>query len=319
MATQVEQGERRVISPKVPKVVNVKVRSGFKNFQFTYDAAKGIKDLLFYEIQNSTVPNFSEYTTYTIPQTALTLSAPFENQPAYFRVRCINSKFEAGPWSRIVTTTSRSFFRIESFNVGQLENNDSPADIGQGGQTTVTDIAVANWDTWTEVGGIDYSPSKGHICVQFHAGAQVSCINHFDSTTAVSTDGFLQYTNDISVKLRVKRDGVVMSDDGEMNVHAWGFQRRDRVNPILVQVNRYEQQVYSTLFTAFEAYDGSGPIVTYTIEAKVLKETHASLITGADSSGEYNPEVDPITVRAYDDFVRILCCNVSILEILELS
>jgi hypothetical protein len=158
---------------------------------------------------------------------------------------------------------------------------------------------------------MQYSPSKGHICVQFHAGAQVSCINHFPLNP---TGNFKAYVNDVSVKFRVKRDGVRMSD-GEMNVHAFAFQQLS--TPSSAQAARYEQQVYSTLFTEFEAYDGSGPLVTYSIEAKVLKETCASLITGTGLT--YKPDKDPVTVRTYDDYVRIIVSGISILEVLELE
>jgi hypothetical protein len=318
MAAQVEQGERRVISARVPRVVNVQVRSGYKNFQLTFDAAKGFKDLLFYEIQKDPIDSFPDPTTFNIPQTGLTISAPFENQLMNFRVRCINSRFEAGPWSKTASTTSRSFFRIASFNKYQPvvrygAINPAYIAVSPDGDDNVTDIYPANFDVWTEVGNIQYSPSKGHISVQFHAGAQVSCINHFPLNP---TGNYKSYVNDVSVKFRVKRAGVVLKSDGEMNVHAFGYQQVS--TPVAtLEASRYEQQVYSTLFTKLEAYDGSGPLVTYTIEAKVLKETCASLITGTGLT--YNPDKDPVTIRAYDDYVRIIVAGISILEILELS
>jgi len=69
------------------------------------DAAKGIDDLLYYEVQQDTTSSFANPTTYKIPQTTLTLPTTEEHQSIYIRVRCVNSRFEVGPWSTTANAT----------------------------------------------------------------------------------------------------------------------------------------------------------------------------------------------------------------------
>jgi len=303
MAAQIAQGGKRKISRRVPKVVGLTVRAGFKNFQLNYQPAKGLKDLLFYEIQKSTNLQFSEdaVTTYTIPQTSLTIPARVELQEVYFRVRVINARFEAGLWSETVTTVARSFFALESFHSQQLLVGGTDADGDDFPDPEVADIAPAQFNTWVDVGGQTYSPSAADICVQVHIGVQASCINHFSPG-----DGVLQQiTNDVSVAFRLLKNGTPTGDQG--NMRAWGYQHRSAGAGSIF--TRKEFMVYSTLFTGFEAYDGTEPNTPYRVQAKVLSETCSSVQTSG---------ANPVA-RAYDDNVRIILDFVTIFEVIQSS
>ena len=303
MAAQIAQGGKRKISRRVPKVVGLTVSAGFKNFQIDYQPAKGLKDLLFYEIQKSTTSQFSEdaITTYTIPQVSLTIPARVELQQVYFRVRAVNSKFEAGIWSDTVTTVARSFFMVEAFQTQQLRALTAATDLDEDGYSDgeTTDIAPAQFNTWVDVGGQTYSPSAADVCAQVHVGVQASCINHF-----TVGDGVLQLiTNDVSVAFRVVIDGVPTGDQG--NMRAWGYQQRS-AGPGSVFTRR-EYFVYSTMFTGFESYDGTEDNVAYRVQAKVLSETCSSSQTSGAA---------PVA-RTYDDNVRIHLDFVTLLELIQ--
>ena len=301
MAAQISQGGKRKISRRVPRVIGLTVRAGFKNFQLNYTPAKGIKDLLFYEIQKSTALNFAEdvVTTYTIPQTSLTIPARVELQEVFFRVRVVNAKFEAGPWSDTVSSVARSFFELEVFQSQQLlPETETEADPNTFDESVVTDITPAQFNTWIDVGGQTYSPSAAQVCAQVHVGVQASTINHFSPGDGV----YEQITNDVSVAFRLVIGGVPTGDQG--NVRAWGYQLRT-AGPSSV-FSRKEFMVYGTLVTGFESYDGTEDLTTYRVQAKVLSETCSS--TQAANS-------TPVA-RTYDDNVRILLDFVSIFELI---
>ena len=301
MAAQIAQGGKRKISNRVPKIVGLTIRAGFKNFQLNYQPAKGLKDLLFYEIQKSTTLQFSDEstTTYTIPQVSLTIPARVEFQEVYFRVRCVNSKFEAGVWSDIVEATARSFFMLEAFQSQQLslEAVDEDADSYIDGE--ITDITPAQFNTWVDVGGQTYSPSGADVCAQVHVGVQASCVNHFTPGDGV----FELITNDVSVAFRVVINDVPTGDQG--NMRAWGYQQRT-AGPGSA-FTRKEFFVYSTLFTGFESYDGTEALTPYRVQAKVLPET---------CSSSQAANATPVA-RTYDDNVRIHLDFVTLLELIQ--
>lgn len=303
MAAQVAQGAKRIISLKVPQVTGLAVRAGFKNFQLTFNQAKGIKNLLFYEIQKSTAVTFTDdvTTTYTVPQTSLTIPARTELQENHFRVRVVNAKFEVGVWSSIVAVTSRSFFRLGVFQTGNLSDSRSSytdADADGFGDATVTDIAPAAFNTWVTVFTTTYSPSAADVSFQVHAGVQASCINHFTAGNGVVS----QITNDASVIFRVTRDGTPYKE--RLNVRAWGYQQRSGAVPSVFK--RKEFMVFGTLVLGFESYDGTESNTPYVVQAKVLSETCSS----DDTSGV-------LVARTYDDNVRIIVSSTTLFEVIQ--
>lgn len=309
MASQLSQGIKRVISRRVPTVVNLTVKSGFKNFQLTFSKAKGIKDLLFYEIQKSSTQNFAIVTTYVIPQISLTVPAVIEREQVYFRVRCVNSKFQAGPWSVTADAVARNWFSIGVFNTGDL--GDIPLTANTGGEgsgewyptspsnlnATLTDIAPANFNVWTDVETATYSPIAGSVCFIVHAGIIPTCINHFSPGNGVAKT----ITNCISVVFRVKINGVVQPS--QMNVRSWGSQARSGAVPSVF--TRSECVQVNTLVLPFKKYTGDEALTPYVVQAKVLTETCSSDVTSS-----------VISARTYDDNVRIIVSYTTLLEII---
>lgn len=306
MATQVAQGAKRIVSRKVPKITGITLKAGFKNFQLSYNPAKGLKDLLFYEIQKSTTSNFSEeaVTTYTIPQTSIVIAARVQLQNVFFRVRAVNSKFQVGPWSDTATTTARSFFLLESFKTDNFDparvHSVDPFEPFDAINATVTDITPAQFDTWVDVGGASYSPSAADVCFSIHVGAQSSCINHFSPGDGATK----AITNDTSVAFRVTINGVPTGD--QANTRAWGYQSRSGEVPSVF--SRKEIMSIITMVTGFVSYDGTEAVVPYRVQAKVLSESCSCTLEGG-----------VLTPRTYDDNVRIILSATTLFEVIQTS
>ena len=281
MAAQVDQGERRVVSTSVPKIINLSVRSGFKNFQLNFDAAKGIKDLLFYEIQKSGTANFAESISYKIPQTSLTVPTQTERESVYFRVRCINSKFMVGPWSASVHATGSSNFRIAITRT-------APSEVL---------IASDEHDTWMDVGGLTFNATAAQVSLHLHAGVHAIVQNKFDGTNGSA----IVYTADVSVVMRILKDGIPLG--GQMNVHARSSNERATAPLTFVKL---ENVVTGSLVTPFEAFTGEEGSVVYTVQAKVLSETFLYTLVGANS-----------TLQTFNDDVGIAIAAIDLLEIIQ--
>lgn len=277
MASQIAQGSKRVVSARVPKVTGLTIKAGFKNFTISFAPAKGITDLLFYEIQKDSTSSFADPTVFTVPQTTLTIPTTEEREQVYFRVRCMNSKFEVGPWSSSVSATGSSNFRITVTR--------------QAASTTT--ISVNNVDIlddtadWEDVGGVTYTPSGASMCLHIHAGVH-----------AIS-DGRAGDSGEWVVHFRLLRNSVEFTDAGKMVVYG------NFVNSGLfggAANNLAEVAQVGTLVTPFETYTGQESSVSYTLQARV---TNASIMTT-----DLSPAVMSITivVDAFDvmEMVQVL-------------
>jgi len=254
MASQVDQGQARVLSPKVPVVTGLTIRAGFKNFLITYNAAKGIQDLLFYEIQKDATPKFANPTTFTIPQTTLTIPTTTEHETVYFRVRVINSKFQVGRWSKTATATGSSNFRISV--------------VRQAKQAVL--LTWATRDNWFNMAFATYSPTAASMCLHIHAGVWTKCTAVKTPTTMAATTQYI-VTNTNEVNFRILRNGVEMTNVGTMNVQgSASYLLRAEEEDTQYQQEREEQTDVHTIITPFETFVGNEASVVYTLQAMLV-------------------------------------------------
>lgn len=240
MATQIAQGDKRVFNSRVPKVVNIVVSAGFKNFQLHFDEAKGISDLLFYEIQKDTSSSFPNPTTQFTTQTSITIPTTTERENVNFRVRVVNSKFEFGPWSSTASATGSSNFRIT---------------VTRKDRQTVN-ITWVNRGTWVDVAGVDYTPTNASTFLNLHAGV--------NTTVATSATDELNNTN--CVIFRILRNGVEFTNAGRMTViSAANFTLNDATYDNRI----FEEAQIGTLITPMESFLGNESTVSYTLQAMI--------------------------------------------------
>lgn len=280
MAAQVNQGDKRILSPRVPKVTGVSVRSGFKNFQINFLEAKGITDLLFYEIQKDNVQNFAAPTVYKIPQTSLTIPTENEREIVYFRVRCVNSSFEVGPWSATVRGTGSSNFRIAI-----TRTSSSEAFIGED-----------DHDEWTDVGVVIYQATAANVSLHLHAGIHAIARAYFPTTAGGPN---IDHNVDPTIAIRILKDGDVLST-GRMTLNTVGIASRTS-GP--TQFFRSEAVTVGTMVTKFETFIGDEGTITYTIQAKVLSDSFAWKSTGSP-------------IETYLDDVGIIIDAIDLLEVI---
>jgi hypothetical protein len=282
MAAQVDQGGKRVFNSRVPKVTGLTIKSGFKNFALTFNDARGIDDLLFYEIQKDSTPSFSAPTTYTIPQTTLTIPTTVEHEKVYFRVRVLNSSFECGPWSATASGTGSSNFRI---NITRQDR-------------VVQSIAWsngANLDTWFDICSVTYTPSAASVCLNIHAGVYLQC----STETNRNNDTF---ANADSWNFRILRNGVELTNAGQMiglcPEASYSFSTGAGVE------HRIEEATFQSFVTPFETFTGQEDPVTYTLQAKNDSSLTVSTILPKRTfkGGNTNASQDPsiIIVDCFD-------------------
>lgn len=257
MASQIAQGAKRVVSPRVPKVTGLTIKAGFKNFTISFAPAKGITDLLFYEIQKDSTSSFANPTTFTIPQTTLTIPTSEEREQVYFRVRCMNSKFEVGPWSTSVSATGSSNFRITVTRQAASTTTIT---------TTYQDILDDTTD-WVDVGGVSYTPSGASMCLHVHAGIHPI------------SDGLAGNSFEPIVDFRLLRNGVEFTDAGKLTCYGLFINAGLHGGA----ANNLEETAHvGTLVTPFETYTGQEAVVNYTLQVRVLSSTNVSDGTNDD-------------------------------------
>ena len=280
MAAQVNQGDKRVLSPRVPKVTGLSVRSGFKNFQINFLDAKGITNLLFYEIQKDTHANFASPTTYKIPQTTLTIPTDADRERVFFRVRCVDSSFNVGPWSSTVTAQGSSSFRIAITRSASDEVAITPAQFG----------------TWVDVGAVIFAATASNMSIHLHAGVHPYTGAYFTSNTIGAT---INHTVEATVAIRILQSGVVMTT-GQLTAN--GVSESDRSAP--QSYSRVENAYVGTMVTKFKEFAGTEGDITFTIQAKVLLDSFAWSSTTN-------------TQETYRDNVGIVLDAIDILEVVS--
>lgn len=287
IASQTDQGTARKLSPRVPKVTGLSVRAGFKNFQITFNEAKGINNLLFYEIQKSSVANFATSRSYHIPQTTLTIPTETENETIYVRVRCVNTKFEVGPWSDSETQIGSSNFRI---NVTKTP----PFSI----------FLDKTSNEWTGIATITYNPIFGSVCLNCHVGVMAYDARNFsvDNPTGDEPNTVILQEQDIAVEFRFTKDGVEIPGRFTCSVNA--------LNAIGDGSGRTEMILYSSMVSPFDSFTGIENPIEFKLEARIAADSN--------SRKQYiDASIDTFTEPLYDPLLKVDMFE--LLEIIQVS
>jgi hypothetical protein len=281
MASQVNQGQKRVFNPKVPKVTGLTVNPGFKNFHVFFNAAKGITDLLFYEIQKDSTSSFANPIVYTQPQTTLTIPTTAEHETVFFRVRVLNSQFEVGPWSSTQSATGSSNFRISVTR--------------QARQATL--LPWATPDIWIDVASATYSPSAASMCINTHAGVYTQNSSDTDifNTLRYGTSNF-NY-----VFFQILRNGVVLTNAGTMElVGQADYLMHANSEDVQWFEARTEEAEIGTIVTPFETFIGNEVSVTYVLQAKLDTLSGNPSTRTATNRGVANTDDAIVVVDCFD-------------------
>jgi hypothetical protein len=103
LAAQVEQSPKRTFSEFVPKIVpqDISVELSFKELRITFEAPRGLTNLLFYEYQLSATEGFFNFDQFQSPETHYIWPGLTEGTTYFLRVRVVTKHGEVGPWSDV--------------------------------------------------------------------------------------------------------------------------------------------------------------------------------------------------------------------------
>jgi hypothetical protein len=108
LAAQVEQSAKRKFSEFVPRIVpqDVTVDVEFRELRFFWKAPRGLKNLLFYEVDISATVGFFNLDRFATPETSYVFPALNDGTTYYMRVRVVTKNGEIGPWSDVESGTT---------------------------------------------------------------------------------------------------------------------------------------------------------------------------------------------------------------------
>lgn len=274
-SSQITQPEKRQFSTRVPLITEFTVRAGVRNFQVVITAPRGIDDVLFYEIQHDTSSVFSNPSTITSPTNTVSVGGVSPGTVRYARVRVVNSKFQAGPWSE-ATAFSIASYRIQTQRFGEA--------------TSATTFTNAELDTWKTLDEQTYVASGGAVSVISHISI------HADEDSLVQQSRFR--TTQVTAEFRILRDGVQVAGSGNglgtAKAAADGNLGFDGLDSAQDSVVSY------TLVTPFETLEGGSYV--YTVEARI-SDAHSVRrleISGVPSFPALN------TTSVYSDLFDVL-------------
>jgi len=264
MAAQVDQGGKRVFVASIPKVTGLSVTAGFKSFQIKFNPAKGIQNLLFYEVQKDTSSSFANPTVYTIPQTTLTIPTGNERETIYIRVRVINSKFQVGQWSAIDSATGSSNFRINTTR----------------GDRTTLEIDTADFNTWIDVQTLLIPTTTAAISVSAQPGVRARM--SFETTAAPPSRRRNSY---YTIKFRLLKDGIEYTNAGQSTIFATSIYQNDAEEGGNAEYKE-ETTVFGVIISPLVTYTNS-ETVEFILQAYVLQDSGTWEFTGS-SDQDFN-------------------------------
>lgn len=159
------QTARRKVSDQIPFLLDLDVRSGFRQAQVFWSAPPGLgghpfRQLLFYEVQHASNNIFSNPTTFTTPATSVSIGGLPLGGSQSFRVRVVNTFGFASIWSEVVSITlARS--RIQTTDISDVSKR----------------LERNALNSFEKVLDVSYQSLGGSISVNLHAS--LAC-PHFD-------------------------------------------------------------------------------------------------------------------------------------------
>ncbi len=164
LAQSVQQTSRRKVSEKVPFILDLDVRAGFRQAQVAFSAPPGLnghpfRQLLFYEIQHGSDTSFFDATTLTTPKTSVVVGGLGAGGTRSFRARIVNTFGVAGPWSE-TESIQLARTRIQTTDIPDFSRRLEKPKIGD----------------FAKVFDFEYQSLGGSMCVNLHAS--MACPHH---------------------------------------------------------------------------------------------------------------------------------------------
>jgi hypothetical protein len=147
LAAQVEQSPKRMFSEFVPKIVpqDITVESSYQEVRVFFEPPRGLKNLLFYELQLSATSGFYNFDQFQTPEVFYIWSQLAEGTTYYLRIRVVTKNGEVGPWSenKVVETPFAQSYGLYD------------------GTERIRRISTANGNPWTTCWERDYTAIGG--------------------------------------------------------------------------------------------------------------------------------------------------------------
>jgi hypothetical protein len=153
---QVLQSAKRKFNDQIPFILDLSVDAGYRQFVIKFSTPPGLnsthpdRQLLFYEIQHDSAPNFSDPIIIENPNTNVVISGVGLGETRFFRARTINTKFQASRWT---STLERQAAKGEII------------------QTKIADASVRLTEdvgVWQTIFSKTYEPVDGAITLNAH-------------------------------------------------------------------------------------------------------------------------------------------------------
>jgi hypothetical protein len=151
LGASVSQSERRVVTDRVPFIIDLTLSPGYRQIQIDYSPPPGLggapdRQLLFYEIQHADNAGFANPSIIQTPQNHVVIGGLGIGEQRFIRARVVNTVNKASTWASSDATTAR----------GKIIQTDLPV-IKNGKRLT---LDVGKWQTIFEQ---SYSPVGGAI------------------------------------------------------------------------------------------------------------------------------------------------------------
>ena len=108
LAAQVQQSNKRKFSEFVPKIVpqDITVETEYREVRVAWDHPRGLRFLLFYEIQISEFPNFAQFDSFVSGDPYYVFVNLADGVTYYIRIRVVNKDGLFGPWTDTLAATT---------------------------------------------------------------------------------------------------------------------------------------------------------------------------------------------------------------------
>lgn len=108
----IAQTAKRQFNDQIPFILDLSVVGGYRQFVLNFSEPPGLnsnhpqRQLQFYEIQHDSTPGFSNPTILETPQNHIIIGGADSRETRFFRVRTINTLFQASRWTSTIQATT---------------------------------------------------------------------------------------------------------------------------------------------------------------------------------------------------------------------
>lgn len=112
LGASVAQSERRIISDRIPFIIDLTLAAGYRQIQIDFSPPPGLggapeRQLLFYEIQHDDNAGFSDPSIIQTPQNHIVIGGLGIGEQRFIRARVVNTINQVSTWATSDATTAR--------------------------------------------------------------------------------------------------------------------------------------------------------------------------------------------------------------------